>query len=136
MNALNLTFIFACCEILDIYFNHKNNVSEMLDGYVQKFKKNSVLFFAMQFSFIFLIFCVFYLQIGTLFILLIFYFLDVISKIVFIKKIENNDLDDETKRILDNGMEIPLYVRFGLSFMMCYLFYICIIWWNFNILNY
>ncbi len=128
MNALNLTFIFACCEILDIYFNHKNNVSEMLDGYVQKFKKNSVLFFAMQFSFIFLIFCVFYLQIGTLFILLIFYFLDVISKIVFIKKIENNDLDDETKRILDNGMEIPLYVRFGLSFMMCYLFYICIIW--------
>lgn len=128
MNALNLTFIFACCEILDIYFNHKNNVSEMLDGYVQKFKQNSVLFFAMQFSFIFLIFCVFYLQIGTLFILLIFYFLDVISKIVFIKKIENNDLDDETKRILDNGMEIPLYVRFGLSFMMCYLFYICIIW--------
>ncbi|MCI6642386.1 MULTISPECIES: hypothetical protein [Campylobacter] len=128
MNALNLTFIFACCEILDIYFNHKNNVSEMLDGYVQKFKQNSVLFFAMQFSFIFLTFCVFYLQIGTLFILLIFYFLDVISKIVFIKKIENNDLDDETKRILDNGMEIPLYVRFGLSFMMCYLFYICIIW--------
>lgn len=128
MNALNLTFIFACCEILDIYFNHKNNVSEMLDGYVQKFKQNSVLFFAMQFSFIFLIFCVFYLQIGTLFILLIFYFLDVISKIVFIKKIENNDLDDEAKRILDNGMEIPLYVRFGLSFMMCYLFYICIIW--------
>lgn len=128
MNALNLTLIFACCEILDICFNHKNNVSEMLDGYVQKFKQNSVLFFAMQFSFIFLIFCVFYLQIGTLFILLIFYFLDVISKIVFIKKIENNDLDDETKRILDNGMEIPLYVRFGLSFMMCYLFYICIIW--------
>lgn len=128
MNALNLTFIFACCEILDIYFNHKNNVSEMLGGYVQKFKQNSVLFFAMQFSFIFLTFCVFYLQIGTLFILLIFYFLDVISKIVFIKKIENNDLDDETKRILDNGMEIPLYVRFGLSFMMCYLFYICIIW--------
>lgn len=128
MNALNLTFIFACCEILDIYFNHKNNVSEMLDGYVQKFKQNSVLFFAMQFNFIFLTFCVFYLQIGTLFILLIFYFLDVISKIVFIKKIENNDLDDETKRILDNGMEIPLYVRFGLSFMMCYLFYICIIW--------
>lgn len=128
MNALNLTLIFACCEILDIYFNYKNNVSEMLDGYVQKFKQNSVLFFAMQFSFIFLTFCVFYLQIGTLFILLIFYFLDVISKIVFIKKIENNDLDDETKRILDNGMEIPLYVRFGLSFMMCYLFYICIIW--------
>lgn len=128
MNALNLTLIFACCEILDICFNHKNNVSEMLDGYVQKFKQNSVLFFAMQFSFIFLIFCVFYLQIGTLFILLIFYFLDVISKIVFIKKIENNDLDDETKRILDNGMEIPLYVRFGLSFMMCYLFYICTIW--------
>lgn len=45
MNALNLTLIFACCEILDIYFNHKNNVSEMLDGYVQKFKQNSVLFF-------------------------------------------------------------------------------------------
>ena len=128
MNALNLTLIFACCEILNIYFNHKSNVSEMLDGYVQKFKQNSVLFFAMQFSFIFLTFCVFYLQIGTLFILLIFYFLDVIIKIVFIKKIENNDLDDETKRILDNGMEIPLYVRFGLSFMMCYLFYICIIW--------
>lgn len=128
MNALNLTLIFVCCEILDIYFNHKNNVSEMLDGYVQKFKQNSVLFFAMQFSFIFLIFCVFYLQIGTLFILLIFYFLDVISKIVFIKKIENNDLDDETKRILDNGMEIPLYVRFGVSFIMCYLFYICTIW--------
>lgn len=118
-----LTILFFINELLDIYLNNQSNLLNLMLSYFLRFKRSIFLFFITQFNFIFLTFCIFYLNItnSSMLGIWICYLADVFVKIYFIKKFSNGI---ELKKVYAlKAINLTPTSRVIISFIMSICFY-------------
>ncbi|NLY04427.1 MAG: hypothetical protein GXZ15_06315 [Campylobacter sp.] len=117
--------LFLVCELLDVFLNKATNFKDLVYGYVTRWQKSKILFFATQFTFIYLNFIVFTLDKQSFWIvtLYILYGLDVAYKVYLSEKISKNTLSDDLKQILKFNIKIPFEFRLLISLSMSIILY-------------
>lgn len=122
---VGLFFIFEC---LDIFLNKSENLQALILSYAKRWQKSPLLFLLTQFNFLFLSFCVFYLNLQRYLMLTLYflYGLDCLYKIYLCSKISKNEVDDDLKLFLSLDIKIPLQTRLIFSLSVSLLFYLAI----------
>ena len=126
MSAFFLTMIFMLFECCDIALNPQNSFAELVNSYIQRYKKSPILFFATQFNFLFLSFCIFYLNKTALFVLYAFYILDLLTKLVFIKNSLDVKNDAKFDEILNSNLQISKKIRICVSLACAATFFVLV----------
>lgn len=108
---------FLVCEILGIYLNKGDNFGEILNSYTKRWQKSKVLFFATEFSFIYLNFIVFGLNL-TNFLTISLYLLyatDLFYRVYLCDKFSKNELNSEMKFMLNISISVKSRLLISIS---------------------
>ncbi|QKF64130.1 hypothetical protein [Campylobacter corcagiensis] len=108
---------FLVCEILGIYLNRGDNFGEILNSYTKRWQKSKVLFFATEFSFIYLNFIVFGLNL-TNFLTISLYLLyatDLFYRVYLCDKFSKNELNYEMKFMLNISISVKSRLLISIS---------------------
>lgn len=126
MTPLNLTLAFLFFEFLDLMLNKSTAFSDLIIGYIRRWIQTPIIFFLTQFNFIYLSFCIFYLNNHSFAIvsLYLLYFSDTVLKIVIASKVNQNKVDSELLKILNNDMKIKIHYRILFSICVSLVFFI------------
>lgn len=127
MNAFILTLIFIFFEFCDIALNPQTDFKSLVNSYIARYQKSPFLFFATQFNFLFLTFCIFYFGIYALFVLYAFYVLDLLTKLIFIKNSFSNDENSEINQMLDMNFKFTKMQRIFISLACSAVFFVLVI---------
>ncbi|MBO7475881.1 MAG: hypothetical protein J6T36_02995, partial [Campylobacter sp.] len=92
-----------------------------------RYQKSPFLFFATQFNFLFLTFCIFYFGIYALFVLYAFYVLDLLTKLIFIKNSFSNDENSEINQMLDMNFKFTKMQRIFILLACSAVFFVLVI---------
>lgn len=120
--------LFLVCEILGIYINKSEKLDEILLGYASRMQKSKVLFFASEFSFIYLNFIVFGLEkynFLTISLYLLYAF-DLLYRVYLCDKIIKGEQNDDIKFILNSKIYVSLKTRFLISLSVSIVLYMAL----------
>lgn len=117
---------FLICEILGIYLNKGDNFGEILKSYTNRWQKSKVLFFATEFTFIYLNFIVFSLNLANFLTISLYllYAIDLLYRVYLCDKFSKNELKGEIEFML--GMSATVKFRLLISISMAIVLYMAL----------
>lgn len=123
---MELAILFFLFEMREILVNRNTFFREFVMYYVNLWIKSPIIFFLSNINFIYLNFCIFWLNIHSFIImsLYVLYFCDVVFKIVLAYKIQNNTLSDEFREILQSDLRVEIWQRVALSLGITLVFFV------------